>query len=68
MKNLAYPVHTPDEATTTAIDLLRWAREAVGEIVAVRRRDKLSSTRASHVAREIGEIIKVLSLYIPNEC
>ena len=60
--------NSPDSTTMKAIGLLREAQSAVGEIVEVRRRDKLSSTRASHVAREIGEIIKVLSLYLPNEC
>jgi len=61
------PLPTPDEATQKAIDLLDAAKMAVGEIVEIRRREKLSSTRASHVAREINEIIKVLSLYLPNE-
>lgn len=58
---------TPDDATRKAIELLEAAKHAVGEIVEIRRREKLSCTRASHVAREINEIIKVLSLYIPNE-
>lgn len=61
------PRPTPDDATRKAIELLDAAKNAVGEIVEIRRREKLSSTRASHVAREINEIIKVLSLYIPNE-
>jgi len=58
---------SPDAATQKAIDLLGDAKDAVGQIVEIRRREKLSSTRASHVAREINEIIKVLSLYLPNE-
>jgi hypothetical protein len=50
-----------------AIGLLHDAKAAVGEIVDARRREKLSLTRTTHVAREIGEIIKVLSLYLPDE-
>ena len=61
------PLPTPDSVTLKAIELLGEAKTAVGEIVETRRREKLSCTRASHVAREINEIIKVLSLYLPNE-
>ncbi|MDR0954752.1 MAG: hypothetical protein LBM20_05155 [Rikenellaceae bacterium] len=61
------PRPMPDAATQKAIDLLESAKEAVGEIVEIRRQEKLSCTRASHVAREINEIIKVLALYLPNE-
>jgi hypothetical protein len=61
------PPVTPDGATQKAIDLLDAAKNAVDRIVEIRRREKLSSTRAAHVAREIHEIIKVLSLYLPNE-
>jgi len=71
MKRVAYtkntPLPSPDSATRKAIELLASAKNAVGEIVEIRRREKLSATRAAHVAREINEIIKVLSLYIPNE-
>ena len=61
------PRPAPDEATRNAIEWLVGAKEAVDEIVEIRRREKLSTTRASHVGREINEIIKVLSLYLPNE-
>ncbi|MDL2230251.1 hypothetical protein LJB87_00460 [Alistipes sp. OttesenSCG-928-L06] len=61
------PMPTPDGVTLKAIELLDAAKNAVGEIVETRRREKLSCTRAAHVAREINEIIKVLSLYLPNE-
>ena len=61
------PMPTPDSATQKAIELLGAAKLAVGEIVETRQREKRSSTRAAHVAREINEIIKVLSLYLPNE-
>ncbi len=61
------PRPKPDEATRNAIEWLVGAKEAIDEIVEVRRREKLSTTRAAHVGREVGEIIKVLSLYLPNE-
>ena len=61
------PLPTPDSLTRKAIELLGEAKNTVGEIVETRRREKRSSIRASHVAREINEIIKVLSLYLPNE-
>ena len=57
------PLPTPDGTTRKAIELLDAAKLAVGEIVEIRRREKLSCTRASHVAREINEIIKVLSRF-----
>ncbi len=70
MKKFRIPLTNPaapDSLTRKAIGLLEAAGAAVGEIVDARRRDKLSVTRASHVAREIREIVKVLSLYLPNE-
>jgi hypothetical protein len=53
--------------TRKAIGLLEEAREAVSRIAEARTREKMSSTRAAHAAREINEIIKVLSLYLPCE-
>jgi hypothetical protein len=71
MKRVASSLQTlrilPDEMTRRAIDRLEEARTAVREIAEIRAREKMSSTRASHAAREIGEIIKILSLYLPNE-
>ncbi len=58
---------TPDEMTRKAIGLLESARVAVREIADARMREKMSYTRASHAAREIHEIMKILSLYLPNE-
>ena len=61
------PRPAPDQPTRKALDLLTASQQAVLEIVESRKQEKMSYTRASHVAREINEIIKVLSLYLPNE-
>ncbi|MCD8185519.1 MAG: hypothetical protein LUD68_03415 [Rikenellaceae bacterium] len=61
------PMPTPDDATQKAIDLLDAAHDAVGQIVEIRQREKLSVTRATHIAREIKEMKKVLSFYLPTE-
>lgn len=69
MKN---PLHPPRsrssfEATLQAIKLLEEAKTVMREVVHLRMQEKMSYTRASNVGREINEIIKVLSLYIPQE-
>ncbi len=52
-----------DEAVARAIASLAAARESVAQLVEVRKRDKLSFTRAANVAREVGDLIKVISAH-----
>ena len=54
---------TPEEATELAIEKLREAKNAVKNIVKVRAANKLSFTRAANVAKEINDLIRVLSIY-----
>lgn len=58
------PSPAANEPLRRALDLLAAARAATGDLAEARAREKMSSTRASHAAREIDEIIKVLSLYL----
>lgn len=69
MKNPTLSQNSPsaNEATQYAILQLQEAKATVQEIVQLRIKEKMSYTRASNVAREINEIIKVLSLYMPLE-
>jgi len=62
--NACVPSPAASEPIRRALDLLAAARAATGEVAAARAREKMSSTRAAHAAREIDEIIKVLSLYL----
>ncbi|MCL2560877.1 MAG: hypothetical protein FWE10_00955 [Rikenellaceae bacterium] len=55
------------EVQSNAIDRLLRAYSAMIELAAVRLECKLSNTRVSGVARELKELIKVMSVY-EEEC
>ncbi|MDR2937187.1 MAG: hypothetical protein LBU80_07625 [Rikenellaceae bacterium] len=55
-----------DEAVAQAVASLTAARESIKQLVEARKRDKLSFTRAANVAREVGDLIKVVSVHLNN--
>lgn len=57
------PLPSPDEATQEALARLENAHTAILNLVKVRAYNKLSFTRVSGVAREVKDLIKVLSIY-----
>ena len=58
----------PQQAAGFAIEMLAEAEKAVKNIVAVRRKNKLSANRSANVAREINDLIKVLKLETSKSC
>lgn len=51
------------QAQITAIDMLAKTRDAMMELMAARQECKLSTMRVGGVARELGELIKVMDIY-----
>ena len=56
-------IYSPVEAAGAAIEKLEEARSAVKRVVEVRAVNKLSFSRAANVAKEISDLIKVMSVY-----
>ena len=53
----------PEEATRTTVQLLEVARCSVCRLAEIRARHKLSFSKTANVARELGDLIRVLSVY-----
>lgn len=62
-KNLTLDNENLEKVTSIAIQNLITAKESVETLVEARRNNKLSSLRASNVAIEIADLIRVLSVY-----
>lgn len=54
---------TMETLTTESIDALKHTYDVIGRLSAARARNKLSNSRTLSVAKELKELIKVMSQY-----
>ena len=67
MEKNAISSTSPSDATDMAIEKLNEAKNAVKAVIKVRAQNYLSFSRAANVAKEINDLIKVLSIYNHNQ-
>ena len=62
-ENTSNTAETLEQKHCAAIDILQKTHNTMVELAAMRLEQKLSGARVSGVARELAELIKVMSVY-----